>query len=160
MPVEIQGFLKYQLNKWIYQPPVDLQEYQLIPLDIQWSSVEIYGIDGLLWTQSYPTKQVQNVAGRFLHNGQEYKWIVPGHSLTQSIGNTMPEDQGIPDGVKIPGGVQEHDGLSSALTEIHQEDLNRMSFEIRRPTAQFSVAITVQQIARCILYGQLLVRDK
>jgi hypothetical protein len=122
--------------------------------------LQICGIDGLLWTQSYPTKQVQNIAGRFLHNGQEYKWIVPGHSLTRSIGNAIPEGQGIPGGVKIPGGVQEHDGLSSALTEIHQEDLKRMSFEIRRSIPQFSVAITVQQIATCILHGQLMVYDK
>lgn len=121
---------------------------------------QICGIDGLLWTQSYPTKQVQNIAGRFLHNGQVYKWIVPGHSLAQTIGNAMPEGQGIPGGVKIPGGLQEHDVLSSALTEIHQEDLNRMRFEIQRPAAQFSVAITVQQIATCILYGQLIVYDK
>jgi hypothetical protein len=122
--------------------------------------LQICGIDGLLWTQSKPTKQVQNVAGRFLHDGQEYKWIVPGHSIARSIGYAVPEGQGIPGGVKIPGGVQEHDGLSSALTEMHQEDLNRLSFEIPRSIAHFSVGITVQQIATCILHGRLIVYNK
>lgn len=72
----------------------------------------------------------------------------------------MPEGQGILGGVKIPGGVQEHNALSLALTEILQGDLNRMRFEILRSTARFSVAITVQQIARCILHGELIVYDK
>ncbi|KAF3399580.1 hypothetical protein DPV78_006395 [Talaromyces pinophilus] len=117
-------------------------------------------MDGLLWTQSHPTKEVQNVAGRFLYDGQEHKWIVPGHSLTPSTEDTMKADQGVPGGVKIPWGTQEHDRLSSALMEIHQDDLNRLSFEIRRPTAQNSVAVTVQQIATCILHGRLIMYNK
>lgn len=83
-----------------------------------------------------------------------------GHSIAQSIRNAIPEGQGIPGGVKISGGVQEYDALSSALTEIHQADLNRMRFEIREPTPQFSIAITVQQIASCIIHGQLIVYNK
>lgn len=42
MPIEISGQLKYYLIKWADQPPVDLQEYQLIPLNIQWSSVTVF----------------------------------------------------------------------------------------------------------------------
>lgn len=42
MPVGNQGVFKDQLYKWKYQPQVDLQEYQLIPLDIQWSSVKVF----------------------------------------------------------------------------------------------------------------------
>jgi hypothetical protein len=42
MPVEIQRSLRYQLDKWIQQPAVDLEQYQLIPLNIQWSSVTVF----------------------------------------------------------------------------------------------------------------------
>uniref|UniRef100_A0A093USD0 Uncharacterized protein n=1 Tax=Talaromyces marneffei PM1 TaxID=1077442 RepID=A0A093USD0_TALMA len=160
MPVENQPSLGYYLDKWKDQPPVDLKHYQLIFLNIQWSSVTICSIDGLLWTQSCPTQEVQNIAGRFIYNGQEYKWIVPGHSLTQINENTMPADRSVPGGVKIPEGVQELDALSSALTEIHEQDLNRLSFEILRSIPQLSVAITVQQIATCILEGQLIIYKK
>lgn len=106
----------------------------------------------LLWTQSNPTQEVENIAGRFLYNGQEYEWIVPGHSLAERNRNDMLEVP-IPGGVKIPGGVQQHNLLSVALAGIDEKDLKAISFKIQGPNPKFSVAITVQKIANYIFYS-------
>ena len=46
----------------------------------------------------------------------------------------MLEGQGILGEVKILKGVQEYNRLLLALTEIYQDNLNQLSFEISRST--------------------------